>query len=239
MHVQLCAWDGVWTLMVFRCQSHVHFWKSQALFDRLGPWLYKLWGIEVEYSNSLLSFLLPSSPQHNRFFHPTPPRLYSLTMRFSAVVAFLGAAASVSASTIVSRQLPDCAMTCLTSAPTGTCSATDNACLCRNEEFIAAATTCISTTCQGDDLTTALTVAQAMCANEGVTLGAPGATTSGASTTGAPATTSGATTSAPTNTAPSTTTSGSNPAQTTSGAMSRGLSSVAALAAIALAAVSL
>lgn len=93
----------VWTLMVFRCQSDVHFWKPGTLID-WAPWLYKLWGIEVEYSNSLLSFLLPSSPQHNRFFHPTQPRLYSLTMRFSAVVAFLGAAASVSASAIVARQ---------------------------------------------------------------------------------------------------------------------------------------
>ncbi|KAJ2916189.1 hypothetical protein MD484_g4227, partial [Candolleomyces efflorescens] len=158
-------------------------------------------------------------------------------MRFSAVVAFLGAAASVSASAIVSRQLPDCATTCLASSDFGTCSPTDNACLCRSEAFITSATTCITTTCTGDDLQTALTLAQAMCAAEGVTLGAPGASTTSAATTGTPATTTG--TSAPTTTAPSTTTSGAAPAQTTNAAMSRGMSSIAALAAIALAAVSL
>ncbi|RXW18318.1 hypothetical protein EST38_g7532 [Candolleomyces aberdarensis] len=158
-------------------------------------------------------------------------------MRFSAVVAFLGLAASVSASALLPRQLPDCALTCLSTADFGTCAQNDNACLCRSEAFVTSATTCITTDCQGDDLATALTLAQAMCAAEGVTLGTgtPTGTTSGGTTP--PATTTGTNT-APTNTAPSTTTSG-GAAQNTSGAMAHGLSSVAAIAAIALAAVSL
>ncbi|KAJ2925732.1 hypothetical protein H1R20_g11365, partial [Candolleomyces eurysporus] len=92
-------------------------------------------------------------------------------MRFSGVVA-LGAAAS--ASSIVSRQLPSCAIPCL--AESNSCSPSDNACLCRDAAFITTTTACIIATCAGDDTQSALILMQAMCAAEisqGVTLTPP------------------------------------------------------------------
>ncbi|RXW20295.1 hypothetical protein EST38_g5550 [Candolleomyces aberdarensis] len=93
-------------------------------------------------------------------------------MRFSAVAA-LGAAASASASAIVSRQVPSCAIACLDEITSNSCSPTDNACLCRDAAFIATTTACITDTCPGDDTQTALALMQAICAAVGVTLTAP------------------------------------------------------------------
>ncbi|KAF8646626.1 hypothetical protein AX16_007126 [Volvariella volvacea WC 439] len=92
-------------------------------------------------------------------------------MRFSAAaLALFGAAVSVSASVLSARQLPDCSMPCIANAPTDPCATSDNACLCRNENFIEQTTVCIMQTCQGDDLQNALAAAQEMCRLVGVTL---------------------------------------------------------------------
>ncbi|KAF5339202.1 hypothetical protein D9611_011127 [Ephemerocybe angulata] len=170
-------------------------------------------------------------------------------MRFSAVVALLGAAASVSAASISARQagLPACAATCLTSAPVGDCKADDNACLCKNEPFVTAATSCIESTCKDADLQTALGAAQALCAAEGVTLTPPTGSSTSATTSTTPAgsstTSPAATTSSTTKASTSTTSTSTTPAASATGAgngaMSNGISAAAGIAAIALAAVAL
>ncbi|EEB91263.1 hypothetical protein MPER_10408 [Moniliophthora perniciosa FA553] len=73
----------------------------------------------------------------------------------SILVAF---AASVSA-----QNLPTCAFTCITGADTGGCGM-DNKCLCSNQAFVESATKCIMSSCSGDDLQTAISAAQGLCA---------------------------------------------------------------------------
>lgn len=48
----------------------------------------------------------------------------------------------------------------------GDCASDDNACMCNNTEFVTAATGCITSTCTGEDLATALQAATALCAAE-------------------------------------------------------------------------
>ncbi|KAH8112804.1 hypothetical protein DFH11DRAFT_384023 [Phellopilus nigrolimitatus] len=88
-------------------------------------------------------------------------------MRLSVTLLF----ASTAFATLVSRQSPpQCALTCIATANTGTCSSTDNKCLCANQAFVSSTTNCIESTCTGSDLQSAIQFAQADCAAVGVTL---------------------------------------------------------------------
>ncbi|EJD01850.1 uncharacterized protein FOMMEDRAFT_88233 [Fomitiporia mediterranea MF3/22] len=92
-------------------------------------------------------------------------------MRFTITLLFAGVASAF----LVSRQnVPQCALTCIGNADLGGCSATDNQCLCTNQQFIQSTTTCIESTCSGSDLAAAEAFAQQSCASVGVTLTAPG-----------------------------------------------------------------
>ncbi|KAG8715041.1 hypothetical protein FRC11_006001 [Ceratobasidium sp. 423] len=104
-------------------------------------------------------------------------------MRVSIVLAALAAVAS--ASSIGKRQIPSCALTCMTSADTGSCASTDNTCLCKSESFVNSTYTCIASTCKGDDLTNAVAAARALCIAAGVTLTqtVPASTGAGATAT--------------------------------------------------------
>jgi CFEM-containing surface protein len=65
---------------------------------------------------------------------------------------------------ILSQNVPTCALTCISNANLGDCAQTDNACLCKNQQFIASTTTCIESTCTGSDLQEAIEFVQAICA---------------------------------------------------------------------------
>ncbi|CAE6537725.1 unnamed protein product [Rhizoctonia solani] len=112
-------------------------------------------------------------------------------MRVSIVLAALAAVAS--ASSIGKRQIPSCALTCMTSANTGSCSSTDNTCLCKSTAFVDSTYNCIASTCKGDDLTNAVAAARALCVAAGVTL-----TQTMPAATGGTATATGTATSTPT-----------------------------------------
>ncbi|KAJ3802074.1 hypothetical protein GGU11DRAFT_766645 [Lentinula aff. detonsa] len=80
-----------------------------------------------------------------------------------------------SSADFVRRQLdlPPCALPCLTATAStsfGNCSSTDEACLCTNPQFIGNTTTCIEGACIGNDLQTAISAAESLCAQAGVTL---------------------------------------------------------------------
>ncbi|KAF9452080.1 hypothetical protein P691DRAFT_772556 [Macrolepiota fuliginosa MF-IS2] len=155
-------------------------------------------------------------------------------MRFSVAVAVATLASSVSAS-LVARQLPQCANSCIMSADLGGCQPTDNACLCKSQKFVNSTTTCIGTQCTGSDLQAALTAAQQLCAVVGVTLTSiPSNFPTGgvASSTGASPTTSGS--------AAGTTPGSAAPAsQTGNSASFNGISFMAGAAALGLAALAL
>ncbi|KAJ3906995.1 hypothetical protein F5879DRAFT_944013 [Lentinula edodes] len=94
---------------------------------------------------------------------------------FALLLAAAAVAGSTSASELSRRQfnLPTCALPCLTATSStsfGNCSSTDEACLCSNPQFISNATTCIEGACTGNDLQTAISAAEALCAQAGVTL---------------------------------------------------------------------
>lgn len=58
----------------------------------------------------------------------------------------------------------DCALPCITNVDYGSCSPSDNACLCKSATYVNTTTTCIESSCTGSDLTTAIATAQALCA---------------------------------------------------------------------------
>ncbi|EIW79793.1 hypothetical protein CONPUDRAFT_26321, partial [Coniophora puteana RWD-64-598 SS2] len=59
--------------------------------------------------------------------------------------------------------LPACATNCLASADMGDCQEGDDTCLCNNQAFINSTTSCIQSTCTGQDLQTAEYDAQQLC----------------------------------------------------------------------------
>ncbi|KAJ3808340.1 hypothetical protein EV368DRAFT_84802 [Lentinula lateritia] len=94
---------------------------------------------------------------------------------FASLLAAVAVAGSTFASGHSPRQLnlPTCALPCLTATSStsfGSCSSTDEACLCSNPQFISNTTTCIEGACTGNDLQTAISAAEALCAQAGVTL---------------------------------------------------------------------
>ncbi|KAH9474500.1 hypothetical protein JR316_0012960 [Psilocybe cubensis] len=130
-------------------------------------------------------------------------------MQFSTFAILFGAAATASAtalnSNVFSRQsgLPNCAVPCALNADYDGCSPTDNHCLCTSSKFVDSTTTCVMSSCTGQDLQDALSFSQGVCLKVGVTL-----TSSAASSTSA---TSSSTASSSSATSTSPTTSGSSP----------------------------
>jgi len=153
-------------------------------------------------------------------------------MRFSVVLVVLSTAfASVSAA-VSSRQLPNCALSCLASGPLGNCASNDNACLCRNTAFITETTQCIEQSCSGSDLTEAEQYSQQLCEAVGVTLTS---TPTASSSTGSSGTSSQSSTKSSTGTSTGTSTSStSNPLTTHSGAMANGANVLLGLTAAGL-----
>ncbi|KAI6020106.1 hypothetical protein PISMIDRAFT_678658 [Pisolithus microcarpus 441] len=122
-------------------------------------------------------------------------------MRVAVVLVALSAALSSVSAGFVSRQtLPACAQTCITSANLGGCSATDDSCLCRNQSFVNAVTSCIESSCTGSDLQQAEEFAQSLCLAVGVTLTISTSTaTSASSASSAPSTSSTSSSQSPPN----------------------------------------
>ncbi|KAL5520867.1 hypothetical protein ACEPAF_2870 [Sanghuangporus sanghuang] len=109
-------------------------------------------------------------------------------MRFAVALLFAGFASA----TLYQRQtVPQCALTCIADADLGDCSATDNACLCNNQQFVSSTSSCIQSSCSGDDLQNAIEFAQETCESVGVTLTdtSAGSATGSATSGGASATT--------------------------------------------------
>ncbi|KAH9854536.1 hypothetical protein C2E23DRAFT_858262 [Lenzites betulinus] len=141
--------------------------------------------------------------------------------------AILALAAAVSAANLSRRQAayPACSLPCLASADFGSCDPSDDNCLCHSAAFINSTTTCITSSCSGDDLKTAEAAAQSACLSVGVTL----SSTPSASQT-APAS------SAATSASASASSPASSASTTPNSAASRGANALVALAAVGAAA---
>ncbi|KAJ4476258.1 hypothetical protein C8R41DRAFT_846171 [Lentinula lateritia] len=142
---------------------------------------------------------------------------------FTFLLATAAVAGSTSTFGFSPRQLnlPTCALPCLTATSStsfGNCSSTDDACLCSNPQFISNTATCIEGACTGNDLQTALSAAEALCAQAGVTLD-PSSILASVSTTATTPLASAGSGSASAN--PSATTSG--PSSSTNGALYNGV----------------
>lgn len=56
-----------------------------------------------------------------------------------------------------------CSIPCLTNADTGSCTPTENPCLCANDLYLRSTTDCIQSSCSAADLQTAAVVARQIC----------------------------------------------------------------------------
>ncbi|SJL13099.1 uncharacterized protein ARMOST_16536 [Armillaria ostoyae] len=162
-------------------------------------------------------------------------------MRFSlAALPISVLVAGSSAASLHARQLPSCAVSCITGSGInyGDCSSSDNACLCKNTDFVNSVQSCITSDCTGDDLETALSVAQALCAAAGVTLTSEAVS----ATSTSPSSLSSASSASRASSSPSVSASASASASSTSasnGALTVGANAVAGLTAIGLVALAL
>ncbi|CAE6421915.1 unnamed protein product [Rhizoctonia solani] len=66
-------------------------------------------------------------------------------------------------------QFPTCAQSCVGQASPGSCSLTDNACLCQNASYCNATNDCFRTSCSSADWTSAYNYAVELCNQAGVT----------------------------------------------------------------------
>lgn len=57
----------------------------------------------------------------------------------------------------------DCASSCLADADFDGCNSTDDTCLCKSSTFVNSVTSCIESSCSGNDLQTAEADAQQLC----------------------------------------------------------------------------
>jgi hypothetical protein len=71
---------------------------------------------------------------------------------------------------ILTQSVPTCALTCISNANLGGCVQTDNACLCKNQNFVVSTISCIESTCTGSDLENAIQFIQDICTSVGVSL---------------------------------------------------------------------
>ncbi|OCH90486.1 hypothetical protein OBBRIDRAFT_834981 [Obba rivulosa] len=166
-------------------------------------------------------------------------------MRFALAVLALATLASASIAPLSKRQFPDCAENCLVDADFGSCSQTDDVCLCNSASFVNSVTSCITSSCSGSDLTTAESEAVGLCAAVGVNVStvvasstaAPASTSSGASAASSAPAASSTGGSSSGSSAPSTSASASAPtASTTNGATAHGMNALAGLVAVGAAA---
>ncbi|KAK7040743.1 hypothetical protein VNI00_009649 [Paramarasmius palmivorus] len=119
---------------------------------------------------------------------------------YSSAALLILAALTTSVS---AQNLPTCAFTCVASADTGSCGM-DNKCLCSSQAFVESTTKCIMSSCTGDDLQAAVAGAQQLCADAGVTLSVPSASStapSSSNTSGSATSAGSAQTTAPSNAA--------------------------------------
>ncbi|KAF8607384.1 hypothetical protein BDV93DRAFT_553096 [Ceratobasidium sp. AG-I] len=70
---------------------------------------------------------------------------------------------------VVRADFPACAQPCLGAAPHGSCSLTDNACMCSNASYCNATNLCFKNSCSQTDWKSAYDQAVAMCNAAGVT----------------------------------------------------------------------
>ncbi|KAK0186516.1 hypothetical protein F5146DRAFT_133983 [Armillaria mellea] len=118
-----------------------------------------------------------------------PPTSFSLPVPFAMHLSFTVLSAlfvTAWGSMLLDRQtsLPDCALPCITNVDYGSCSPSDNACLCKSATYVNTTTTCIESSCTGSDLTTAIATAQALCAEVGVTFSSTSLPTGAATSAG-------------------------------------------------------
>jgi len=107
-------------------------------------------------------------------------------MQFSKLAFVAALAAVASAQTCSISDLPTCAVTPALQAIGSTgCSATDLACVCKNQAFIASLTPAIKAGCSAADYQKAVTTAACLCAQAGVTLNIPSSSASAAPATSA------------------------------------------------------
>ncbi|KAH9934186.1 uncharacterized protein B0H18DRAFT_979865 [Fomitopsis serialis] len=133
-----------------------------------------------------------------------------------ALTTLLSALATVQASYLLRRQFPSCAESCLADANFDGCNSSDDTCLCKSSAFVNSVTSCIQSSCTGNDLTTAESDAQQLCLAVGVTLASSGAS---ATSTSPSSSTSSAASSASATSA-------------SSGARTHGVNALAGLAAV-------
>jgi pyruvate/2-oxoglutarate dehydrogenase complex dihydrolipoamide acyltransferase (E2) component len=131
-----------------------------------------------------------------------PARSFPGKMKYSTV-----AVVAVLAATVSAQGPPTCALSCITSPPSGStsCSSTDFACLCKDTEFQAIATECICKSCTTkEDQDAAGAFAATTCKSFGVDLDTPAdCPASGGAASSAPA--SAPASSAPASSAPAAT----------------------------------
>ncbi|KAK0224154.1 hypothetical protein IW262DRAFT_1459205 [Armillaria fumosa] len=159
-------------------------------------------------------------------------------MRFSFVALPLSVLiAGSSATSLHARQLPSCAVDCITGSNInyGDCSTSDNACLCKNSDFVNSVQSCITSNCTGNDLQTALSVAQALCAAAGVTLTSEAAS----ATSTSPSSSSSASSASRASSSSSSASTSATSASASNGALTVGSNAVAGLAAIGFVALAL
>ncbi|KAG9098869.1 hypothetical protein FRC06_005893 [Ceratobasidium sp. 370] len=70
---------------------------------------------------------------------------------------------------VVRADFPSCATPCIGQASMGSCSSTDNACLCQNASYCNATNNCFRTSCSAADWKSAYDYSVAMCNAAGVT----------------------------------------------------------------------
>ncbi|EIW56125.1 uncharacterized protein TRAVEDRAFT_85575, partial [Trametes versicolor FP-101664 SS1] len=66
--------------------------------------------------------------------------------------------------------ITDCAQSCIASADLGSCSATDNSCLCQSQTYLATLSSCLAVSCTGADLQQAEDTLTSTCAAVGLTV---------------------------------------------------------------------
>ncbi|CAE6433594.1 unnamed protein product [Rhizoctonia solani] len=89
---------------------------------------------------------------------------HSLNM-FNRLSLFVLASLAV----FVTAQYPSCAQSCVGQASPGSCSLTDNACLCQNASYCNTTNDCFRTSCSYADWTSAYNYSVQLCNQAGVT----------------------------------------------------------------------
>ncbi|KAH7337456.1 hypothetical protein B0J17DRAFT_718219 [Rhizoctonia solani] len=71
--------------------------------------------------------------------------------------------------TVANAQFPSCAQSCIGQASPGSCSLTDNTCMCQNASYCNATNNCFQSSCSNADWKTAYDYAVELCRQAGVT----------------------------------------------------------------------